>query len=175
MTDQQLALQAINEAQLILEEYLRPRPQNNEHILDKLVEVLERPDLVVAVGRLQHRAISQCANEETASNRLGRLDCYALTSWDAKRAGPNNNTAPSATKSARSLVVLSSDRWTKVLVRRQAHAFEIVVGMAQGGIRATRFQQRRSSKRCHREAWRSMRKPEHWKVLTVSKRDGAKG
>jgi hypothetical protein len=81
----------------------------------------------------------------------------------------------SAIKCAWALVVLSSDRWTKVLVRRQAHAFEIVVGMAQGGIRATRFRQRRSSKRCHREAWRSMRKPEHWKVLTVSKRDGAKG
>jgi len=56
MTDQQLALQAINEAQLILEEYLRPRPQNNEHILDKLVEVLERPDLVVAVSRLQQQS-----------------------------------------------------------------------------------------------------------------------
>jgi hypothetical protein len=56
MTDQQLALQAINEAQLILEEYLRPRPQNDEHILDKLVEVLERPDLVVAVSRLQQQS-----------------------------------------------------------------------------------------------------------------------
>ena len=58
MTDQQLALQAINEAQLILEEYLRPRPQNNERILDKLVEVLERPDLVVAVSRLQQQSNS---------------------------------------------------------------------------------------------------------------------
>jgi hypothetical protein len=56
MTDQQLALQAINEAQLILEEYLRPRPQNNEGILDRLVEVLERPDLVVAVSRLQQQS-----------------------------------------------------------------------------------------------------------------------
>ena len=56
MTDQQLALQAINEAQLILEEYLRPRPQNNERILDRLVEVLERPDLVVAVSRLQRQS-----------------------------------------------------------------------------------------------------------------------
>ena len=46
-----------------------------------------------------------------------------------------------ALKSARALVVLPSDRWTKVLVRRQAHAFEIVVGMAQEGIRAIRFQQ----------------------------------
>jgi hypothetical protein len=56
MTDQQLALQAINEAQLILEEYLRPRPQNNECILDRLVEVLERPDLVVALSRLQRQS-----------------------------------------------------------------------------------------------------------------------
>ena len=56
MTDQQLALEAINEAQLILENYLRPQPQNNERILDRLVEVLERPDLVVAVSRLQQRS-----------------------------------------------------------------------------------------------------------------------
>ncbi len=57
MTDQQLALQAVSEAQLILEEYLEPRPHNNnERILDKLVEVLERPDLVVAVRRLQQRS-----------------------------------------------------------------------------------------------------------------------
>jgi hypothetical protein len=46
----------LREAQLILEEYLRPRPQNNERILDKLVEVLERPDLVVAVSRLQRQS-----------------------------------------------------------------------------------------------------------------------
>ena len=56
MTDQQLALQAVSEAQRILEEYLQPRPQNNERILDKLLEVLERPDLVVAVSRLQQRS-----------------------------------------------------------------------------------------------------------------------
>ena len=56
MTDQQLTLQAINEAQLILEEYLRPQPQDNERILDKLVEVLERPDLVVALSRLQQQS-----------------------------------------------------------------------------------------------------------------------
>ena len=59
MTDHQLALHAISEAQLLLEEYLRPRPQNNERILDKLVEVLERPDLVVAVSRLQQRPVSE--------------------------------------------------------------------------------------------------------------------
>ena len=57
MTDQQLALRAVNEAQRILEEYLQPRPQNNERrILDQLVEVLEQPDLVVAVGRLLQRS-----------------------------------------------------------------------------------------------------------------------
>jgi hypothetical protein len=57
MTDQQLVLQAVNEAQRILEEYLEPRPQNDERILAGLVEVLERPDLVVAVSRLQQRVI----------------------------------------------------------------------------------------------------------------------
>jgi hypothetical protein len=55
MTDQQLALQAVSEAQRILEEYLEPRPHNDERILDKLVEVLERPDLIVAVSRFQRR------------------------------------------------------------------------------------------------------------------------
>jgi hypothetical protein len=55
MTDQQLALQAVREAQRILEEYLQPRPKNNERILDELVEILERPDLLVAVNRLQQR------------------------------------------------------------------------------------------------------------------------
>ena len=55
MTDQQLALQAINEAQLIVEDYLPPRPRNHERILDRLVEVLERSDLAVAVSRLQRQ------------------------------------------------------------------------------------------------------------------------
>jgi hypothetical protein len=53
MTDQQLALEAISQAQRILEEYLEPRPHNNEGILDRLVEVLDRPNLVVAVSRMQ--------------------------------------------------------------------------------------------------------------------------
>jgi hypothetical protein len=49
-----LALQAVSDAQRILEEYLEPRPRNNERIiLDRLVEVLERPDLLVAVNRMQ--------------------------------------------------------------------------------------------------------------------------
>ena len=62
-----------------------------------------------------------------------------------------------AIKSARALVVLSSDRRTKVLVRRQAHAFEIVVGMVQGDVRATRFEPR-SYTRWHGEAGQSTRR-----------------
>jgi len=54
MTDAQLALQAVSDAQQILEEYLEPRPRSNERIiLDRLVEVLERPALLVAVDRMQ--------------------------------------------------------------------------------------------------------------------------
>ena len=53
MTDQQLALQAVSEAQRILNEYLEPRPHDNERILDRLVEVLDRPDLVIAMSRLR--------------------------------------------------------------------------------------------------------------------------
>jgi hypothetical protein len=53
MTDQQVTLQAVSDAQRILEEYLEPRPHNDQRFLDRLVEVLERPDVVVAVGRLQ--------------------------------------------------------------------------------------------------------------------------
>ena len=63
MTDQQLVLHAVKKAQRILEEYLEPRPHNNERILDELVEALERPDLVVAVSRLQQRVTSE--DEET--------------------------------------------------------------------------------------------------------------
>jgi hypothetical protein len=57
MTDQELALRDVSEAQRILEDYLRPRPPNNgQRILDRLVEVLERPDLIVAVSPLQQRS-----------------------------------------------------------------------------------------------------------------------
>ena len=53
MTDQELALEAVSKAQRILEEYLEPRPHDNERLLNRLVDVLERPDVLVAVGRLQ--------------------------------------------------------------------------------------------------------------------------
>jgi len=74
MTDQQLALQAINEAQLILEEYLRPQPQNNERILDKLVEVLERPD---------SRCKPLAATKQSLSAQMRKLSSIALAAWIA--------------------------------------------------------------------------------------------
>jgi hypothetical protein len=54
MTDRESTLQAVSDAQRILEEYLEPRPHNNERILDRLVEMLEQPDIIVAVDRLLH-------------------------------------------------------------------------------------------------------------------------
>src|SRR6516165_563897 len=66
MGEKELALPAVCEAQRILENYLQPRPQNNERrILDQLMEVLERPDLVVAVGRLLHRSSSELGSMMT--------------------------------------------------------------------------------------------------------------
>jgi hypothetical protein len=53
MSDQELAVQAIREAQQILEEYLEPTHHDNERLLDRLVEVLERPSVLVAVDRLR--------------------------------------------------------------------------------------------------------------------------
>jgi len=53
MSDQELAVQAISEAQQILEEYLEPTHHDNERLLDRLVEVLERPSVLVAVDLLR--------------------------------------------------------------------------------------------------------------------------
>jgi hypothetical protein len=53
MSDQELAVQAVSDAQRIQEEYLELRPHDHEGLLDRLVEVLERPSLMVAVDRLQ--------------------------------------------------------------------------------------------------------------------------
>ena len=65
MTDQRLALQAINEAQLMV---------NSEGILDELVEVLERPDLVVAVSRLR---------QQSSLSQMRKLPPIALAAWVA--------------------------------------------------------------------------------------------
>jgi hypothetical protein len=53
MTDQQTMLLAVSNARRILEEYLEPRPHDNEHLLNRLVEVLDRNEVVTALSRLQ--------------------------------------------------------------------------------------------------------------------------
>jgi hypothetical protein len=53
MGDHALAVEAVTEAQRILEEYLEPRYHDLENLLDRLVEVLERPSVLVAVDRLR--------------------------------------------------------------------------------------------------------------------------
>jgi hypothetical protein len=58
MNDQDLAVRAVMDAQRILEEYLEPRHHDPEGLLDRLVEVLDRPSLMVAVDRLQ-RGVGQ--------------------------------------------------------------------------------------------------------------------
>jgi hypothetical protein len=54
MTDQELMLRAVSNAQRILEEYLAPRPHDNDRLLSRLVEVLDRNEVVAAVDRLRH-------------------------------------------------------------------------------------------------------------------------
>jgi hypothetical protein len=54
MTDQQPMLRAVSNAQRILEEYLEPRPHDNERLLNRLIEVLDRNEVVTALRRLQH-------------------------------------------------------------------------------------------------------------------------
>jgi hypothetical protein len=69
MTDQQLAFQALSDAQRILEEYLQPRPHNNERVmLDRLVEIIERPDLLVAVDRFQREVRPRLSSASAISS-----------------------------------------------------------------------------------------------------------
>jgi hypothetical protein len=53
MTDQELMLQAVSKAQRILEEFLEPKLHDNERPLSRLVEVLDRNEVVIAVSRLR--------------------------------------------------------------------------------------------------------------------------
>ena len=65
MSDQELAVQAISEAQRILEEYLEPTHHNNETLLDRQVDVLERPSVLLAVDRLKRGAGPTFSPEES--------------------------------------------------------------------------------------------------------------
>src|SRR3984957_10253483 len=73
MTDQQLALQAINEAQLILEEYLRPRPQNDERILDSSSRT----------PRVGSRCKPLAATKQSLGAQMRKLPSIALAAWIA--------------------------------------------------------------------------------------------
>jgi len=72
MSDQELAVQAISEAQHILEEYLEPRQHDNERLLDGL-EVLERPSVLVAVDRLRSRRRGHLSSRRFRSRALAIL------------------------------------------------------------------------------------------------------
>lgn len=53
MTDSELAIYAMREAQLIISEYVQPGPRNCEATMNQLLSVLDRSDVVAAVGRLE--------------------------------------------------------------------------------------------------------------------------
>lgn len=53
MTDQQLAILALREAQLILADYVEPGPRDSDKTIRQLLAVLDRSDVVEAVDRLE--------------------------------------------------------------------------------------------------------------------------
>ena len=61
MSDQEL--RSISKARRILEEYLEPKHHDNEKLLDRLVEVLEQPSVLVAVDRLRRGVGHNTARE----------------------------------------------------------------------------------------------------------------
>jgi hypothetical protein len=53
MSDQELAVYALREAQLILAAYVEPGPHASEKTIQQLLDVLDRNDVVEAVDRLE--------------------------------------------------------------------------------------------------------------------------
>jgi hypothetical protein len=76
MTNQQLAVRAISEAQPILEEYLRPRPQNNERILDTVGGSSRTP-------RFGSRSKPLAATKLCFRAQMRKLPSFALVAWIA--------------------------------------------------------------------------------------------
>jgi hypothetical protein len=76
MTNQQLAVRAISEAQPILEEYLRPRPQNNERILDTVGGSSRTP-------RFGSRCKRLAATKQSLSAQMRKLPSIVLAAWIA--------------------------------------------------------------------------------------------
>jgi hypothetical protein len=55
LSDQELTVFAITEAQLILADYVQSGPRNEKKKLQDLLKVLDRNDVVEAVDRLEAR------------------------------------------------------------------------------------------------------------------------
>ena len=53
LSDEELTLMALREAQLILADYVQPGPRDSEKTIQQLLEVLDRDDVVEAVDRLE--------------------------------------------------------------------------------------------------------------------------
>jgi hypothetical protein len=53
LSDEELTLYAIREAQLILADYIHPGPRDADKTIDALLSVLDRDDVVEAVDRLE--------------------------------------------------------------------------------------------------------------------------
>jgi hypothetical protein len=53
MTDQELVLEALEQAQQILARYVEPGPRNERATLEALLTVLDRRDVVAAIDRLR--------------------------------------------------------------------------------------------------------------------------
>jgi urease gamma subunit len=53
LSDEELTLYAIREAQIILADYVQPGPRDGERTIQQLLEVLDRNDVIEAVDRLE--------------------------------------------------------------------------------------------------------------------------
>jgi hypothetical protein len=53
MADQQLILDAIEQAQRILAEYIKPAPRNPDGTMEQLISALASPEIVAAVQRVR--------------------------------------------------------------------------------------------------------------------------
>ena len=79
------------------------------------------------------KSTKQCLSarygESDSVDRVGRLRCRPLINWDANCAGKTKMQCCVASPSG-GILVMAPHRRTKVLVRRPAHAFEVIVGVA---------------------------------------------
>lgn len=53
LSDEELTIMALREAQLILADYVQPGPRDSAKTIQQLLQVLDRDDVVEAVDRLE--------------------------------------------------------------------------------------------------------------------------